>query len=191
MDKPALRKHYKAMRMALSDQETSALSFQIKDKLVDLINDDNLLIHSFLPIKKLKEVDTFPWISYCFENLPQVQIATSISHFKDHSLSHVSLYAETTFHESDFGILEPNQGHPINPKDIDVVLVPLLCCDSLGNRVGYGQGFYDRFLKQCNKETLTIGLSFFEPLTETIPTNNHDIPLHMLVTPQKVYTFKR
>ena len=47
-------------------------------------------------------------------------------------------------------------------QQIEVVFVPLVAFDETGNRVGYGKGFYDEFLKNCSKDTIKIGLSFFE-----------------------------
>ena len=75
------------------------------------------------------------------------------------------------------------------PKKIDVVFVPLLAFDSKGHRVGYGKGFYDRFLNECRKDVITVGLSFFEAEDEFIEANETDVPLDYCVTPLKVYSF--
>ena len=63
--------------------------------------------------------------------------------------------------ENKYGIPEPINGIQINSDIIDVVFVPLLAYDSKGNRVGYGKGFYDRFLENLGSKTIKIGLSFF------------------------------
>jgi 5-formyltetrahydrofolate cyclo-ligase len=70
-----------------------------------------------------------------------------------------------------------------------VVFVPLLAFDKQGNRVGYGKGFYDRFLANCKPETIKIGLSFFEVENEIADVFNNDIELDYCVTPNKIYTF--
>ena len=70
-----------------------------------------------------------------------------------------------------------------------MVFVPLLAFDQKGHRVGYGKGFYDRFLKQCQNNTLKIGLSFFEPLDSLLKAQPHDINLDAVVTPQGSYWF--
>ena len=72
---------------------------------------------------------------------------------------------------------------------IEVVFVPLLSFDIEGNRVGYGSGFYDKFLKECDDNILKIGLSFFEPETRVEDTNASDIKLDYCITPQKVFSF--
>ena len=61
--------------------------------------------------------------------------------------------------------------------------------DGKGNRIGYGKGFYDEFLKNCSKDTLKIGLSFFEAEAAIDGIEPHDIPLDYCVTPEKIYTF--
>jgi len=58
-----------------------------------------------------------------------------------------------------------------------------------GNRVGYGKGFYDEFLKDCSNDTIKIGLSFFEAEATIDGIESHDISLDYCITPQKVYTF--
>ena len=66
--------------------------------------------------------------------------------------------------------------------------MPLLTYDLQGNRIGYGKGYYDRFLAQCDSECCFIGLSFFPP-EERIPTEKTDIKLQYCITPEKIYSF--
>ena len=70
-----------------------------------------------------------------------------------------------------------------------MVLVPLLAFDSKGYRVGYGKGFYDRFLKQCRNDCVKIGLSYFEPIDAINDAGEFDVPLDFCITPQKAYVF--
>ena len=76
------------------------------------------------------------------------------------------------------------------PSEIDVVFIPLLCFDKHGNRVGYGGGYYDKFLTKTKSSCLKIGLSFFEPVDFIQGINMNDIPLDMCVTPEKLYNFR-
>ena len=66
----------------------------------------------------------------------------------------------------------------------------MLAYDRIGNRVGYGKGYYDRFLTKCEAKTILIGLSFFTP-EEVITPEATDIPLNFCVTPHNIYTFKK
>ena len=79
----------------------------------------------------------------------------------------------------------------INPRLVDVVFIPLLAYDIKGNRVGYGKGFYDRFLTKCKNDLLKVGLSFFPPENQIIKTNNNDIAIDICVTPNKIFKFKK
>ena len=84
---------------------------------------------------------------------------------------------------------EPVVDHPvIDLSQNTLMLVPGLAFSVSGYRIGYGQGFYDRFLKQCGPNTRFVGLSFFAPENK-IPNASHDIALDYCVTPKNSYTF--
>ena len=85
-----------------------------------------------------------------------------------------------------FNILEP-QSTPIYSGDIDMVLIPMLAFDLRGYRVGYGKGFYDRFLQGIT--TRKIGLNFFGAQDQIDDIDEYDVPLDQCITPQKIYTF--
>ena len=70
-----------------------------------------------------------------------------------------------------------------------MVFVPLLAFDEKGNRVGYGKGFYDKFLANCKPETIKIGLSFFEAEDKIKEISENDMQLNYCVTPNKIYSF--
>src|SRR5690606_39308488 len=88
-----------------------------------------------------------------------------------------------------WGIPEPESGTAIQPQAIDVVFVPLLVFDTQGNRVGYGKGFYDRFLSECRPTVMKIGLSLFGPIAAIADTDNYDIRLDTCVTPERIWRF--
>ncbi|MNY64409.1 5-formyltetrahydrofolate cyclo-ligase family protein [compost metagenome] len=70
-----------------------------------------------------------------------------------------------------------------------MVFVPLLAFDIHGNRIGYGKGFYDKFLAECKPETIKIGLSFFEAVNQIDDVFESDIKLDYCVAPEKIYQF--
>jgi 5-formyltetrahydrofolate cyclo-ligase len=93
------------------------------------------------------------------------------------------------------GIQEPVSGDSLEAKaffekykkeDI-LVIVPLLAFDKKGHRVGYGKGFYDKFLEHKTTDTTTVGLSFFEAEDPFVDTQSHDISLDFVVTPSRIY----
>ncbi|MDP2160837.1 MAG: 5-formyltetrahydrofolate cyclo-ligase, partial [Flavobacterium sp.] len=91
--------------------------------------------------------------------------------------------------KNDYGIPEPVDGLEVPVAKIDVVFVPLLAYDKNGHRVGYGKGFYDRFLSECKPTTIKIGLSFFEPEDLIEDVFESDIQLNYCITPQTIYIF--
>jgi 5-formyltetrahydrofolate cyclo-ligase len=91
--------------------------------------------------------------------------------------------------EGPFGILEPVDGVPAKVQDIDLVFVPLVAYDIKGNRVGYGKGFYDRFLASCRPDCVKAGLSFFPPADVFDDVEEHDVPLDVCFTPNHIYKF--
>ena len=69
------------------------------------------------------------------------------------------------------------------------MFVPLLAFDTKGNRIGYGKGFYDRFLADCKPETIKIGLSFFEAEKDFNDVSKDDVQLDYCVTPEELFQF--
>ena len=110
------------------------------------------------------------------------------SDFQSGAMTHLLLQENTVLKPSKHGIPEPISGIEIPSNLLDVIFVPLLAFDIHGNRVGYGKGFYDRFMANCKPEALFIGLSFYEP-EDDISNEIVDIPLHFCVTPQKIHSF--
>ena len=104
-------------------------------------------------------------------------------------LQHILLTDQTPFQKNLLGIPEPVSGIQIEPSKIDVVFVPLLAFDNKGNRIGYGKGYYDRFLARCKPECIKIGLSFYEVEQDSFPMEATDIPLDYCVTPEQLYRF--
>jgi 5-formyltetrahydrofolate cyclo-ligase len=70
-----------------------------------------------------------------------------------------------------------------------MVIVPMLAFDRQGNRVGYGKGYYDSFLKQCRPDCIKVGVCYFEPIAQIDDAGDFDVPLNFCITPQQVYVF--
>lgn len=95
-----------------------------------------------------------------------------------------------TFANSAWGIPEPVGGTVVKPTDFDIVLIPLLAFDKYGHRVGYGKGFYDRYLVNCRPDCLKIGISLFDPVDLIAEVESHDISLDIAICPSKLYDFR-
>ena len=187
MRKSELRVLYKILRKELSLKDVDDLSLQIANSVLKLPIWELSFFHVFLTIESLKEVLTEPIISIFLGK--DKHIVVSKSDFKTRTMSHVLLQDNTILKPNSWNIPEPENGISINDTQIEVVFLPLVAFDKKGNRVGYGKGFYDAFLKNCSKDTIKIGLSFFEAETVINDVELHDIPLDFCVTPKKIYTF--
>ena len=147
------------------------------------------VIDVFIPIPKLNEVDTsliYKAIWRSFRNI--VTTAPRVDH-DNGQLDHLAFNGDTDFVVSKWGISEPISDVRINESAIDMTLVPLLCFDRSGHRVGYGKGFYDRFLAQCRADVRKIGLAYFGPVEQIEDIDPYDVRLDGVVTPNEVYNF--
>ena len=103
----------------------------------------------------------------------------------DHTLDHHAVRGPDELTPGPFGIAEPRPSCPtVAPAALDVILVPGVAFDRAGGRLGYGGGFYDRFLAACTGPRL--GLAFALQLVACVPREAHDLPLAVLVTEAEV-----
>jgi 5-formyltetrahydrofolate cyclo-ligase len=180
MTKRELRREYLERRQALTDTEVQESSLKIANKALELDIWSFSNYHIFLPIQKQKEINT-EYLLHILQGKDK-NILVSKSNFEDVSMSHYLLTDQTKLKISSYGIPEPDhEGIPVDEKNIDVVFVPLLTADRFGNRVGYGKGFYDRFLKRCRPDVVKVGLSFFKPIESKIDTHVNDIGLNYII----------
>ncbi|NKI31451.1 5-formyltetrahydrofolate cyclo-ligase [Croceivirga thetidis] len=185
MLKHEIRAEFKAKRNLLSIEDIESKSLEISNRLLEVPIWKFSFFHLFLPIIEFKEIDTQPILTLLQGKDKNIVLPKVNGNYLEHFL----LTDNTILKQSKWGIPEPQDGIHIDEKKIDVVFVPLLAFDLKGNRVGYGKGFYDRFLSKCKKEVVKIGLSVFEPIPKISDIVDSDIPLEYCVTPEKLYTF--
>jgi len=89
-----------------------------------------------------------------------------------------------------FGILEPIDIMKIAYKNIDLILVPGIAFDSEGHRIGYGFGYYDKFLKKVPK-AVKVGLAFDFQIVDRIPAEEHDVPVDFIITEKRIIECKK
>lgn len=188
MTKAQLRTKYKSLRKSLSEEHLEDDSLKIANQLLTLPIWNHEFYHIFLSIVEHNEVNT----DYILNILSgkDKNIMISKSDFSTRRMSHILLTDSTKIKKNDWNIPEPVNGISISSQQIEVVFIPLLAFDQNGHRVGYGKGFYDKFLAECTPGTLKIGLSFFESETQIIDVFEGDITLNYCVTPNNIYTFK-
>lgn len=189
MTKKELRQYYKQKRAALSVTEREMMSQQIAQQLSQWAIWGYHCYHLFLSIEKLQEIDTTPILTLLYQKNKQVVVPKMNP--KTKTLTSIQITEDTSLLINSWGVPEPQEGTVVAADKIDVVFVPLLVCDYYGNRIGYGGGYYDRFLAECRPKTLKVGLSFFLPDGDfssiSLPT---DIRLTHIVTPYKIITIE-
>ncbi|RUA31439.1 MAG: 5-formyltetrahydrofolate cyclo-ligase [Bacteroidetes bacterium] len=191
MDKNTLRKVYLEKRKFLSQAEYERRNQLLHHRLIELQEKHQFKsIHTFIPIKKNKEPDIFPFIQYLWSKRPEVEIITAISDLKHPILRHVQITENTTFLENKWGIPEPQDGTPYSIEGIECVLVPMVVGSKSGHRIGYGKGYYDRFLEACKKETQFVGVTLGPLLEGETFAGQFDIPMHNMITPFEVVEIK-
>ena len=186
MIKKNLRSVYKIRRDSLSDESFSLNSSIISNAILSLPIWHLDYFHIFLPISQQKEIDTNLIISSLRSQGKKIVVPKIVGKGE---LSHYLLTNTTKFNINAWNIPEPVDGTEIKPQQIDVVFIPLLAFDLIGNRVGYGKGFYDKFLGNCEKDVIKIGLSLFEAEDIIEDIDEFDVPLDYCVTPKKTYSF--
>ena len=186
MDKSQIRKRYKKLRKELSETEVMNKSLLIANRCLELPIWEKQIFHLFLTLEDQNEVDTALILTLLQGKDKEVVVPKIIDL---ELLQHILLTDQTPFQKNSLGIPEPVSGIQIEPSKIDVVFVPLLAFDNKGNRIGYGKGYYDRFLARCKPECIKIGLSFYEAEQDSFPMEATDIPLDYCVTPEQLYRF--
>lgn len=184
MTKKELRSKYKQLRKELTEEQIEDLSLEIANQCLQLPIWNKSNYHIFLPIVHHREVNT-EYLLHILQGKDK-NVILSQSNFQDLSMKHYLLDDQISIKKNEFGIPEPNNGIPIADELIDVVFVPLLAYDKNGHRVGYGKGFYDRFLSKCRKDVITIGLSFFLPENHIDDASDLDVKLHYIVSPIEI-----
>ena len=187
MNKKELRLKYKELRQNLSENDIDAMSLEIVNTILKLDIWDKVYFHVFLPIEEQKEVNT-EFVLHLLQGKDK-EIVVSKADFDTREMTHFLLTDNTKIKKNEYNIPEPVDGIEVPTHKIDVVFVPLLAYDKVGNRVGYGKGFYDKFLSECKPETIKIGLSFFEPEEFISDVFENDIRLDFCLTPKLFINF--
>ncbi|MCD0487315.1 5-formyltetrahydrofolate cyclo-ligase [Pedobacter sp. MC2016-14] len=186
MNKAEIRKAAILERKKLTPEQVETLSIQIRNQFATLDFSAVNVIHLFLPILEKNEPDTFLIVDWLKENHPHIKIIIPRANFGNSLMTHHAFTSKEDLKKNEYGIPEP---FPVDVHigKIDMVLVPMLAFDLHGYRVGYGKGFYDRFLQGLDAKK--VGLNFFEAQNQISNVDEYDVRLDLCITPQKIYAF--
>lgn len=182
------------------------LAFQAKRKALDLIDQHQMLaamvsffheipfenfqaILSYHPIPAKKEIPAYLFEQSLEDFSSDFLICYPSANFQSGEMQAFVNDEDIIWEEAGFGLTQPRSGNRLPPEALDLILVPLLAFDKRGHRLGYGKGFYDRYLSYCRPDACKIGLSWFDPLDELPEISALDVPLNYCVTPQALYVF--
>lgn len=190
MDKRELRKIYLEKRAALTPEFVKEKSLQIAERFFrefDLNEIDYL--HSFLPIERFNEIDTHLIFHRVWFEHANVETAVPRINFERDELESLKFTPFTELVQNAWMIHEPSHNELVVCEKFDIVLVPLLAFDREGYRVGYGKGYYDKFLTNCRSGCVKVGLSYFSPEENIDDLNEYDVKLDYCLTPDETFRF--
>lgn len=190
MTKAELRKLYKQKRLLLSSKERLRLDdlMLIQFQNFDFTGIETVL--TYWPMANANEPNTHLFSGYLRHVVPNLQLAYPVINSNNESMQAAVINEETIYAPNKYGIMEPTIINAIAPTQLQLILVPLLAYNTQGFRVGYGKGYYDKFIAQCASNTVLMAFSYFEPEPIIADVATFDIPLHFCITPHTIYEFE-
>ncbi|AXJ01830.1 5-formyltetrahydrofolate cyclo-ligase [Cyclonatronum proteinivorum] len=177
--KKKLRQEALARRMALSDDEWSERSTHIQSCFLDLFEGSTFdTVHLYTAMLLRNEIDTETLALRLLD--AGKRVAVPVMSFADRSLSHFLVTRKTLWKTNRWGVSEPVDGEPVSAEDLELIVVPMVAADAACNRLGYGKGYYDTFLKET--PALKVGLCFECCMVDRVPCEPHDVRLHHVIT---------
>ncbi|MFO7845732.1 MAG: 5-formyltetrahydrofolate cyclo-ligase [Balneolaceae bacterium] len=182
-NKKQIRNHNLEIRSSLTSREYMEASADIH-KLLTTTDAfaGATIIHTYASMEKNREVNTFPLMNAILRAgkklvVPKINTDGTLNHQVIHSTGQLKL--------NSWGVPEPADGKPLDPAKIQLIIVPMVASDYLKNRIGYGKGFYDRFLKGLNAQR--VGLCFsFNLSWSTLPAESFDQKMDFIVTEKQI-----
>lgn len=181
--KESLRQRLLKKRKAISDSEFREASAEIIEKLRQQSEFKKAkTVHCYVSINDRREVNTHDLIKEMLS--ADKEVVVPVTNFQEGTLDHIRLLSYDKLQENKWGVLEPGGGESISPAKLELVIVPMVGGDEQCNRIGYGEGFYDQFLKDisCPK----IGLLFEKNVINQLPIEDFDVPLDKIITEARI-----
>lgn len=189
MIKKEIRTLYREKRRNLSEPERVKLDdlLLIQFQTAGLPFIESLL--SYWPIEENNEPDTHLFTEFLRFRNPEMKVCYPVSDFSTGEMQAVITGIDTPFTKKDYNIHEPDSQEILEAEYLEMVFVPLLAFDQEGYRVGYGKGFYDKYLATCDPACIKVGFSYFDPIGRIGDRNEFDVPLDLCITPSSIYVF--
>lgn len=191
MTKTQIRMKMRKERNSLLATEQTELNKSIYKKLYDLdVYHKSSTLFTYVSFQS--EINTIAIIDQAFREKKQIYIprveGKEMEFYKIDSMDSLSI--------SSMGIKEPYQdetkrftgrGESLNHKEMQLMFLPGLAFDILGNRIGYGAGYYDRYLQRHSKDTfIKIAFAYEFQILDKINAENHDVKADIIITPKQI-----
>jgi 5-formyltetrahydrofolate cyclo-ligase len=187
MKKSECRTYFKLKRLELSPSEIETRSEMICEAIFTKFQLEGKTMSLFLPIEKHKEINTYHILEKGISIGAKIGLPKIVPN--THTLKHYQYESHAKLEVNSMGIPEPTKGKLIKTESLDIVFIPLLAVDKTGHRIGYGKGFYDRFLKKCSAHCLFVGLHLFDEFVDIEDIDTHDVQLNYCITPFRIVKF--
>lgn len=179
--KQQLRESARRARDSLPDEEAARYSGVILERLLSLLDGESPVM---VYVSKPPEVETHRFIQSLLER--GTEVVVPIIQARDCSLRLSYLRDLSSLKVSTFSVPEPIGAEiPARAEDIPVVVVPVIAFDRTGHRLGYGAGYYDRFLEK-NPHLKRIAVAFSCQEVDDLPADEHDMRMDLIVTEKEV-----
>ncbi|MCK9408173.1 MAG: 5-formyltetrahydrofolate cyclo-ligase [Bacteroidetes bacterium] len=181
-NKIRLREELKGKRLEISKNEVQKRSKLIVEELLslpDFFRAD--IVHTYISTKN-NEVDTHDLIRLLLKQKKRVVVPIADKATK--TMRHSELFSLSELVGGAYGILEPRMCRPVPVSDLQVVIVPALAVDRKGHRLGFGAGFYDRFLHDVKLPTIALAYDF--QVIDEVPQEPTDVPVSYVVTDREI-----
>lgn len=187
-NKEKLRTKGFKLRSSFSKKKIEDLSFRITQNLIKNFNFNDKNVHLYYPINGKNEVNT--WLLH--EQIKHSStLFTSTIVKNTENWDCISFPKTSPFKLTSFNVPVPVEYEFSNWSNIEIIIIPLIVFDNLGNRLGYGKGIYDKILSHLDPKCLKIGISILEISNEKIDNQEHDIPLHFIQTASRLHDFSK
>ena len=188
MQKTTLRNAIKSERDQFSSKDLEQISTLITNNLLRAFQWKKKKINVFLPIKQNKEIDLRDFIHKVMKLGGNICI--NRTDFSEKKMTPIEFDPQLQIKNNKYGIPEPVAGKEAQMNDIDIVIVPLLCFNANGHRLGYGGGFYDRTLAALEAEGhsyISLGIAYDEQEVQHVPIGPYDRQLTGILTNSGLY----
>ncbi|WFA09141.1 5-formyltetrahydrofolate cyclo-ligase [Tissierella sp. Yu-01] len=190
MDKKILRRNILSKRAALGKDGNISLSKKIINKLIDTEyykNANTIMCY----ISFGSEINTHEFIRNCIKDGKRIVVPVTFHEPREMKPSQILSFDE--LEPGYFNILTPKKEfiRYIDPKEIDLIIVPGAVFDRKGYRIGFGGGYYDRFLAdKINDKSTKISVAFHLQIIDQVPKEEHDVPVDIIITEKEIINCK-